>query len=62
MTSEDLSGLSNPITDQGDPPITVDILQQVKPGCEAAFEAVLLGTIETAKTFLGHLGVNLFRA
>jgi antibiotic biosynthesis monooxygenase (ABM) superfamily enzyme len=43
-----------------DPPATVDILQRVKPGCETAFEAVLADLIEAAKSFEGHLGVNVF--
>jgi antibiotic biosynthesis monooxygenase (ABM) superfamily enzyme len=44
-----------------DPPTTVDILQRVKPGCEPAFEAVLVDLIEAAKGFEGHLGVIIFR-
>ncbi|PSB13859.1 hypothetical protein C7B61_16080 [filamentous cyanobacterium CCP1] len=44
-----------------DPPATVDILQRVKPGCETEFEAVLADLIEAAKSFEGHLGVNVFR-
>lgn len=44
-----------------DPPATVDILQRVKPGCEAAFETVLADLIEAATAFEGHLGVNIFR-
>lgn len=44
-----------------DPPVTVDILQRVKPGCEGAFETVLADLIEAAKSFDGHLGVNVFR-
>jgi uncharacterized protein len=44
-----------------DPPATVDILQRVRPGCEAAFEGVLSDLIEAAKAFEGHLGVNVFR-
>jgi uncharacterized protein len=44
-----------------DPPATVDILQRVKPGCEAAFEMVLADLIEAATAFDGHLGVNVFR-
>lgn len=43
-----------------DPPATVDILQRVKPGCETEFEAVLADLIEAAKSFEGHLGVNVF--
>ena len=44
-----------------DPPATVDILQRVKPGSEVEFEAVLADLIEAAKSFEGHLGVNVFR-
>jgi antibiotic biosynthesis monooxygenase (ABM) superfamily enzyme len=44
-----------------DPPATVDILQRVKPGCETAFEGVLAELIEAARSFEGHLGVNVFR-
>ncbi len=44
------------------PPVTVDILQRVKPGCENAFEAVLSDLIAAAGTFEGHLGVNVFRS
>jgi hypothetical protein len=44
-----------------DPPATVDILQRVKPGCEAAFETVLAELIAAAQGFEGHLGVNVFR-
>lgn len=49
------------ISNPNDPPTTVDIIQEVKPGCEEAFEDVLLGLTEAAKTFDGHLGVNVFR-
>ena len=44
-----------------DPPVTVDVLQRVKPGCERAFETVLTDLIEAAKSFEGHLGANVFR-
>jgi hypothetical protein len=44
-----------------DPPATVDILQRVRPGCEAVFEVVLTDLCEAAKSFEGHLGVNVFR-
>lgn len=45
-----------------DPPVTVDILQRVKPGCETAFEQVLTDLIAAARSFEGHLGVNVFRS
>ncbi len=53
--------MSTPENPNSDPPTTVDILQRVKPGCEAAFEGVLADLIEAAKAFGGHLGVNVFR-
>ncbi len=44
-----------------DPPVTVDVMQRVKPGCETAFEAVLAELIAVASSFEGHLGVTVFR-
>lgn len=44
-----------------DPPMTVEVLQRVKPGCETAFEEVLTELIAAASSFNGHLGVNVFR-
>lgn len=44
-----------------DPPVTVDVLQRVKPGCENAFEQVVTDLIAAARSFEGHLGVNVFR-
>lgn len=44
-----------------DPPVTVDVLQRVKPGAEAEFEAVLMELIAAAQSHAGHLGVNVFR-
>lgn len=51
----------NPLNQPDDPPVTVDVLQQVKPGCEAEFEQVLSDLVKAAKGFEGHLGVNIFR-
>lgn len=48
--------------DASDPPVTVDILQRVKPGNEVAFEQVLRDLIAAASAFEGHLGVNVFRS
>ncbi|MBW4522492.1 MAG: antibiotic biosynthesis monooxygenase [Scytolyngbya sp. HA4215-MV1] len=45
-----------------DLPVTVDVMQRVKPGCEAEFEEVLSNLIATAKTFEGYLGANVFRS
>ena len=44
-----------------DPPVTVDVLQQVKAGREAEFEQILNELIDAAQRFDGHLGVNIFR-
>lgn len=49
------------VNNTDDPPVTVDVLQRVKPGCEAAFEKVLTDLIAAAQSFEGHLGVNVFR-
>jgi uncharacterized protein len=55
-------GYISPVNETDDPPVTVDILQQVKPGCEAAFEQALIDLIAAARSFEGHLGVNVFRS
>lgn len=53
----------SPFVNQADdPPVTVDVLRRVKPGCEAAFEAVLSDLIAAASAYDGHLGVNVFRS
>jgi uncharacterized protein len=49
------------IESPSNPPVTVDVLQKVKPGCEAEFELVLADLIVAAKAFEGHLGANVFR-
>ena len=51
----------NLLNQSDDPPVTVDVLQQVKLGCEAEFEQVLSDLVEAARGFEGHLGVNVFR-
>jgi uncharacterized protein len=51
----------NPLNQPDDLPVTVDVLQQVKSGCEAEFEQVLSDLVEAARGFEGHLGVNVFR-
>lgn len=48
--------------DCSDPPVTVDVVRQVKPGCKAQFEQALKDTIAAAEGFEGHLGVNVFRS
>lgn len=55
------SGAINPADQTSDPPVTVDVVQKIKPGCEAEFEQVLADLIEAAKAFEGHLGANVFR-
>jgi uncharacterized protein len=45
-----------------DPPVTIDIIKQVKPGCESEFEVVLADLIAAAEGFDGHLGANVFRS
>ena len=44
-----------------DPPVTVSVKRQVKPGCQTAFEDFLTGIINASMTFEGHLGTNVFR-
>jgi len=44
-----------------DQPVTVDVMQRVKPGCTDEFEQVLTDLIQAAEAFDGHLGVNIFR-
>jgi antibiotic biosynthesis monooxygenase (ABM) superfamily enzyme len=46
--------MSNVEKPSHDPPATVDILQRVKPGCEAVFEVVLADLCEAAKSFEEH--------
>lgn len=47
--------------DEKDPPVTVVISRQVKPGCKKAFEKFISGITAAAMTFEGHLGTNVFR-
>lgn len=41
--------------------MTVVIAQQVKPGCEAEYEAWVRDIISVARTYTGHLGTNVIR-
>lgn len=51
-----------PLThDDMDPPVTVSVIRQVKPGCELAFETLAAQLSKEAKLYPGHLGTNLFR-
>ncbi|PSN16067.1 hypothetical protein C7293_04230 [filamentous cyanobacterium CCT1] len=45
----------------GDPPVTVDVMQSVRPGKEREFEHLLEQIIGTASTFEGYLGASVFR-
>ncbi|BAU12980.1 hypothetical protein LEP3755_35160 [Leptolyngbya sp. NIES-3755] len=44
-----------------DPPVTIDIIKQVKPGYESEFEQALTDLIAAAEGFDGHLGASVFR-
>lgn len=44
-----------------DPAVTVDVLQRVKPGHTAAFEATLSELVGACRRCEGHLGVNVYR-
>ena len=48
-------------SNKNDPPVTVVVSRQVKPGCEQAFEEFISGITAAAMTFEGHLGTNIFR-
>ena len=42
-------------------PVTTTVTRRIKPGHEAAYEAFLAGISGAARTFPGHLGVEVFR-
>jgi antibiotic biosynthesis monooxygenase (ABM) superfamily enzyme len=44
-----------------DPPVTVDVVQQVRRGKEREFEALLEQIVSAASTFEGYLGASVFR-
>lgn len=44
-----------------DPPVTVEVVQQVRRSKEREFEALLQQIITTASTFDGYLGSSVFR-
>ena len=46
---------------KSDPPVTVDVIQSVRPGKEREFESLLDQIIATASTFQGYLGASVFR-
>jgi uncharacterized protein len=50
----------NQLNPPKDPPVTVEVLQQIKPGCEAEFELILKDLLKAAEGFTGHLGANIF--
>jgi uncharacterized protein len=45
-----------------DPPVTINVIKQVKPGCESEFEITLTDLIAAAEGFDGHLGATVFRS
>lgn len=51
-----------PTLDSADHPVTVDVVTEVKLGCEAEFELALTDMIAAAQEFDGHLGTNVFRS
>ena len=50
-----------PPEDETDPPVTMMIARRSKPGCEAAFEAVLRGMLGDAARFDGYQGSEVIR-
>ena len=50
-----------PPEDESDPPVTMMIARRAKPGCEAAFEAILRGMLGDAARFDGYLGSEVIR-
>jgi uncharacterized protein len=48
--------------DVNDPPVTVDVIRKVKPGCEAEFETALAEILAAAESFDNHLGSNVLRS
>lgn len=46
---------------ESDPPVTMMIARRAKPGCEAAFEAVLRGMLGDAARFDGYQGSEVIR-
>jgi antibiotic biosynthesis monooxygenase (ABM) superfamily enzyme len=44
-----------------DPPVTVYISRQVRPGCEARFEAIMHDVLRAAQNWPGHMGASVFR-
>lgn len=44
-----------------DPPVTIDVIKQVKPGYESQSERTLTHLIAVAEKFDGHLGASVFR-
>lgn len=52
----------NTVDSMPDPPVTIDVIKQVKPGCESEFESALTELIAAAESFDGHLGATVFRS
>jgi uncharacterized protein len=52
----------NPVDPISDPPVTIDVIKQVRPGCESEFESALTELIAAAEGFDGYLGATVFRS
>jgi antibiotic biosynthesis monooxygenase (ABM) superfamily enzyme len=44
-----------------DPPVTVYISRQIRPGCEERFEALMRALLRAAQNAPGHMGASVFR-
>jgi antibiotic biosynthesis monooxygenase (ABM) superfamily enzyme len=49
------------LSSENDPPVTVYISRQVRPGCEARFETVMRDMLRAAADAQGHMGASVFR-
>ncbi len=49
------------LTPDSDPPVTVYISRQVRPGCESRFEAVMRELLRAVQDAPGHMGASVFR-
>jgi uncharacterized protein len=43
------------------PPVSVDFVQKLEPGCERELEQIITDLTTAAEAFDGYLGVNIFR-
>lgn len=49
------------LSSDNEPPVTVYISRQVRPGCEARFEAVMHDLLRAAQDAPGYMGASVFR-